>query len=87
MYKMQNNKSASKYDIFFQSILVASLHYEFDAFENEVTFHHCEPIEDLAADAHCRELMKRAIKDVRKRWLRVNITCPIALKYLEKDAS
>ena len=81
MYTLLNNQEASKFDLYLPGKLVASLHYTIN--EKEVMFIYCEAIETLESAQHCKELMTRSLKDVRNRHMRVTVTCPIALKYLE----
>lgn len=85
MYTLLNNQEATKFDLYLPGKLVASLHYQLD--EEDVMFVYCEAVDKSDVDVHCRELMKRALEDVRARRLQVNVTCPIALKYLEENAS
>jgi len=87
VYTMLNNQEQSKFDLYLPGKLVASLHYKIDDEDNEVMFVYCEAIEDTDKDAHCQEIMKRALEDARGRWLKVNVTCPIALKYMEQNAA
>ncbi|MCU4297613.1 hypothetical protein D3I60_11060 [Brevibacterium permense] len=87
MYTMLNNQEASKFDLYLPGRLVASLHYKIDDEANDVMFVYCEAIEDIDKDVHCQEIMKRALEDARGRWLKVTVTCPIALKYMEKNAA
>ena len=47
-------------------------------------FIYCEAIESTQADRHRRELMRRAVEDVKGRRLKLIITCPIARKTLEQ---
>lgn len=84
MYTLLNNQESSKFDLYLPGKLVASLHYTID--EKEVMFIYCEAIETLEADQHCRELMSRSLKDVRNRHMKVTVTCPIALKFLDDPA-
>lgn len=85
MYTLLNNQEASKFDLYLPGKLVASLHYTID--EEEVMFIYCEAIETLEAARHCRELMTRSLKDVRNRHMRVTVTCPIALKFLDSPST
>ena len=85
MYTMLNNQEASKFDLYLPGRLVASLHYNIVDEANEVMFIYCEAIDDTDPDTHCRELMKQALEDARGRMLTVNVTCPIALKYMEQN--
>ncbi|GAA1937464.1 hypothetical protein GCM10009689_17530 [Brevibacterium antiquum] len=87
MYTLLNNTEASTFDLFLAGKRVASLHYTFDSFENEFHFFYCESIEEKDTDKHRQELMTRAIAEARRRWLRVNVTCPIGLAYMELGAS
>lgn len=84
MYTLLNNQDASKFDLYLPGKLVASLHYTID--EKEVMFIYCEAIETLEADHHCKELMTRSLKDVRNRHMKVIVSCPIALKFLDDPA-
>ncbi|WP_209326161.1 hypothetical protein [Brevibacterium renqingii] len=84
MYTMLNNQMSSKYDLYLPGKLVAALHYKLEPDDNEVMFIYCEAIEASAADDHRRELMRRALDDVRSRRLKLTITCPIARKALEE---
>lgn len=84
MYTLLNNQEASKFDLYLPGKLVASLHYTID--EKEVMFIYCEAIETLDAAHHCKELMTRSLKDVRNRHMKVTVTCPIALKFLDDPA-
>lgn len=84
MYTLLNNQEASKFDLYLPGKLVASLHYTID--EKEVMFIYCEAIETLEAAHHCKELMTRSLKDVRNRHMKVTVTCPIALKFLDDPA-
>ncbi|SMY04446.1 hypothetical protein BSP239C_03840 [Brevibacterium sp. 239c] len=63
---------------------MASLHYTID--EKEVMFIYCEAIGILDAAHHCKELMTRSLRDVRNRHMKVTVTCPIALKFLDDPA-
>lgn len=85
MYTLLNNSEASKFDLYLPGRLVASLHYTID--EKEVMFIYCEAIEPRESARHCRELMDRALKDVRNRRMKITITCPIALKFVDDPAS
>lgn len=85
MYTLLNNQEASKFDLYLPGKLVASLHYTI--VEKEVMFIYCEAIETLEAAHHCRELMTRSLKDVRNRHMKVTVTCPIALKFLDDPVS
>ncbi|KHS54193.1 hypothetical protein [Brevibacterium linens] len=85
MYTMLNNQEASKFDLYLPGKLVASLHYKIDDDADEVMFVYCEAIDATDPDTHCRELMKRALEDARGRMLTVNVTCPIALKYMRQN--
>lgn len=84
MYTLLNNQEASKFDLYLPGKLVASLHYTID--EKEVMFIYCEAIETLDAARHCKELMTRSLKDVRGRHMKITVTCPIALKFLDDPA-
>ena len=84
MYTLLNNQEASKFDLYLPGKLVASLHYTID--EKEVMFIYCEAIETLEAARHCKELMTRSLKNVRNRHMKVIVTCPIALKFLDDPA-
>lgn len=84
MYTLLNNQDASKFDLYLPGKLVASLHYTIA--DKEVMFIYCEAIETLDATDHCRELMARSLNDVRNRHMKVTVTCPIALKFLEDPA-
>lgn len=85
MYTLLNNQEAAKFDLYLPGRLVASLHYRVD--EDDVMFVYCEAVDKSDVDVHCRELMRRSLENVRARRLHVNVTCPIALKYLEENAS
>lgn len=84
MYTLLNNQEASKFDLYLPGRLVASLHYSMN--EKELMFIYCEAIEPIEADDHCRELMDRALKDVRNRRMKITVTCPIALRFLDDKA-
>lgn len=84
MYTLLNNQEASKFDLYLPGKLVASLHYTID--EKEVMFIYCEAIETHEATRHCKELMARSLKDVLNRHMKVTVTCPIALKFLDDSA-
>lgn len=84
---MLNNQEQSKFDLYLPGKLVASLHYKIDDEANEVMFIYCEAIEVTDKNVHCQEIMKRALEEVRGRWLKVNVTCPIALKHMEQNAA
>lgn len=86
MYTLLNNTDDSRFDLHLAGKLVASLHYTFDSFENEFHFIHCESLESDDDDNHCSELVKRAIATARKNWLKVHVTCPIALKHMDLGA-
>lgn len=86
MYTLLNNSESSKFDLYLPGRLVASLHYKMQTEDNEVLFIYCEAIGTSDADRHRRELMKRALEDVRNRRMRVTITCPIALKIVTGTA-
>ncbi len=87
MYTMLNNQEGSKYDLYLPGRMVASLHYKINEDDSEVMFIYCEAIEKTDPDAHCRELMKRSLEDARARMLKVNVTCPIGLKYLQQNTT
>ncbi|MGC3021993.1 MULTISPECIES: hypothetical protein [unclassified Brevibacterium] len=84
MYTLLNNQESSKYDLYLPGQLVAALHYKLERDANEVMFIYCEAIESTQADRHRRELMRRAVEDVKGRRLKLIITCPIARKTLEQ---
>lgn len=86
MYTLLNNAESSKFDLYLPGKLVAALHYTIDEDKNEVMLIYCEAIEPREPDDHCRELMKRALEDLRNRRMKITITCPIALEVI-KDAA
>lgn len=83
MYTMLNNQESSKYDLYLPGKLVAALHYKLEAEESEIMLIYCEAIETEEAAHHCTELMRLALDDVKSRRLKLTITCPIALKFME----
>lgn len=82
MYSLTNNHEASKFDLYSNEQLVASLHYAID--ENEMMFFFCEAVESHDARRHCTELMGRALEEVVDEDIKTIITCPIALKFLKR---
>lgn len=87
MYTLLNNQESSKFDLYLPGQLVASLHYKLQKDDNEVMFIYCEAIEALEADHHCKELMQRATADVRNRRMKITVTCPIALRFLQEPGA
>lgn len=83
MYTMLNNQESSKYDLYLPGKLVAALHYKLEAEESEIMLIYCEAIETEEAALHCTELMRLALDDIKSRRLKLTITCPIALKFME----
>lgn len=86
MYTLLNNTESSKFDLYLPGKLVAALHYKIEEDKNEVMLIYCEAIEPREPVDHCRELMKRALDDLRNRRMAITITCPIALEIV-KDAA
>lgn len=84
MYTMLNNPNSSKFDLYLPGELVASLHYAIRKDENEILVVYCEAIEQLNSATHCKELMKRAMADMRNRRMRITVTCPIATRHLRE---
>lgn len=84
MYTLLNNLEAKKFDLYLPGKLVASLHYTIA--DKEVMFIYCEAIETLEAARHCKELMTRSLRDVRNRHMKVTVSCPIALTFLDHPA-
>ncbi|AZL06743.1 hypothetical protein [Brevibacterium aurantiacum] len=86
MYTLLNNAESSKFDLYLPGRLVASLHYTIEENENAMMFIYCESIEPEEAAQHCTELMKRALEDVHSRRMKITISCPIAMKYVNGSA-
>lgn len=86
MYTLLNNAESSKFDLYLPGRLVASLHYTIDEDKNSMMLIYCESIEPEDSDRHCTELMMRSLEDVHSRRMKITITCPIALKYVDGPA-
>lgn len=84
MYTMLHNQDASKFDLYLPGQLVAALHYKLNEDDNEMMFIYCEAIETLEAAHHCKELMRRATAEVNNRRMKITVTCPIALRFLQE---
>lgn len=84
MYTLRDDFEASEYDLYQRGDLVATLHYVLSESRNEITFRYCEAVETLEAAHHCKELMRRASADVRRRRMTITVTCPITLKVIRR---
>ena len=82
MYTLLNNLESSKLDLYLPGRLVASLHYRIDA--DRMWFVYCEAIGAEDADAHRREILRRALSEAHSRRLRVVVLCAIARRLVDE---
>lgn len=80
-----NNIQASKFELYLPGRLVASLHYTINP--DEIMFVYCESIESDDAKVHCQGLMRLAWEDTLNRRIPVNVTCPIANRFLGRPVN